>query len=38
MTRRNAVLPNLRYDVAYINYLMSEQSASEQFVYEEWSR
>ena len=34
----NAVLPNLRYDMAYISYLMSEKSASEPFVYEEWSR
>ena len=34
----NAVLPNLRYDRAYISYLMSEQSASEPFMYEEWAR
>ena len=34
----DAVLPNLRYDMAYISYLMSERSAGEPFVYEEWSR
>ena len=34
----NAVLSNLRYDMAYISYLMSERSVSEPFVYEEWSR
>jgi len=33
----SAVVPPLKYDMAYVRFLMSEASASREFTYEEWA-